>query len=118
MSDLTPHERENLTHCLGYNYTPRQARNSYLAENGTADWAVCDGLVKRGLMVNRGGFDLGVPETLFMATPAGEALVRPKSLTKAQQRYQRWLDIGDCFPDMKFIDFCKADTKRKEECYP
>jgi len=25
---LTQLERENLIHCLGYNYTPRQARNS------------------------------------------------------------------------------------------
>ena len=111
---LTQLERENLTHCLGYNYTPRHVRNSYLAENRTADWAVCDGLVKRGLMVNRGGFDLGVPETLFAATPEGEALVKPKPLTRAQQRYQRWLDIGDCFPDMTFIDFCK----REREFYP
>ena len=114
MSDLTPHERENLTHCLGYNYTPRHARNQYLAEDGTADWNVCDGLVKRGLMVNRGKVNLGVAETLFMATPEGEALVKPKPLTRAQQRYQRWLDIGDCFPDMKFIDFCK----REKEFYP
>ena len=68
--------------------------------------------------MHRGKVNLGVPETLFMATPAGEALVRPKPLTKAQQRYQRWLDIADCIPDMKFIEFCKADTKRKEECYP
>ena len=114
MSDLTPRERENLTHCLGYNYTPRQVRNQYLAEDGTADWNVCDGLVKRGLMANRGKVNLGVPETLFAATPEGEALVKPKPLTRAQQRYQRWLDIGDCFPDMKFIEFCK----REREFYP
>ena len=111
---LTQLERENLIHCLGYNYTPRMQRNQFLATDGSVDWHACDGLVKRGLMVNRGKVNLGVPETLFMATPAGEALVRPKSLTKAQQRYQRWLDIGDCFPDMKFIDFCK----REREFYP
>ena len=115
---LTQLERENLIHCLGYNYTPRMQRNQFLATDGSVDWHACDGLVKRGLMVNRGKVNLGVPETLFMATPAGEALVRPKSLTKAQQRYQRWLDVADCYPDWKFIDFCKADTNRKEECYP
>lgn len=116
MSELTPRERENLTHCLGYNYTPRQVRNQYLAENGTADWAICDGLVKRGLMVNRGGFDLGVPETLFAATPEGEALVKPKphKQTRAQRRYDRYLDIREVCPDMKFIDFCK----REREFYP
>lgn len=115
---LTQLERENLMHCLGYNYTPRMQRNQFLATDGSPDWHACDGLVRRGLMVNRGKVNLGVAETLFMATPDGEALVKPRTLTKAQQRYQRWLDVADCYPDWKFIDFCKADTKRKEECYP
>ena len=32
--------------------------------------------------------------------------------------FKKASDVADCYPDWKFIDFCKADTKRKEECYP
>lgn len=113
---LTQSERDILTHCLGYNYTPRMQRNQFLATDGSVDWNACDGLVKRGLMANRGRVNLGVPETLFMATPAGEALVKPKPriMTRSQCRYDRYLDIREVCPDLSFIEFCK----REREFYP
>lgn len=90
---LTQSERDILTHCLGYNYTPRMQRNQFLATDGSVDWNACDGLVKRGLMANRGRVNLGVPETLFMATPAGEALVQPwSSETTVGDIYKRARD--------------------------
>lgn len=113
---LTQPEHDILTHCLGYNYTPRKQRNQYLAEVGSKDWDLCDGLAKRGLMVKGGTRNFGVAETMFTATPEGDVLVRPKpqKQTRAQRRYERWLRIADCLPDMKFIEFCK----REREFYP
>ena len=114
---LTQPERDILTHCLGYNYSPRKQRNQYLAEVGSRDWDLCDGLAKRGLMIEGGTRNFGVPETMFSATPEGEVLVRPRPqrATPGQRRYQRWLEVADCYPDWKFIDFCKAETRRKED---
>jgi hypothetical protein len=70
-------------------------------------------------MVKGGTRNFGVPETMFSATPEGEVLVRPRPqrATPGQRRYQRWLEVADCYPDWKFIDFCKAETRRKEEFY-
>lgn len=111
---LTQAERDILTHCLGYNYTPRHQRNQFLAEVGSADWHQCWSLVKRGLMVKGGTINLGVAETMFSATPDGEALVKPKPPTRAQRRYDRYLDVREFCPDLKFIAFCK----REREFYP
>ena len=111
---LTQSERDILTHCLGYNYNPRQERNQYLAEVGSADCHICMALVSRGLMTQGGTVNLGVAETVFTATPAGEALVKPKPATRAQRRYQRYRDISDVCPDLSFIEFCK----REREFYP
>lgn len=113
---LTQSERDILTHCLGYNYSPRQERNQYLAEVGSAGWHQCWSLVKRGLMSKGGTVNLGVAETVFTATPAGEALVKPKPriMTRSQRRYDRYLDIREVCPDLSFIEFCK----REREFYP
>lgn len=108
---MTESEREILTHCLGYNYVPRHQRNQFLAEIGSADWHTCHLLVKRGLMTNVGKVDLGVPETLFAATPAAEALVKPKPMTRAQRRYDRYLDIREVCPDLTFIEFLKRERE-------
>jgi len=113
---LTQSERDILTHCLGYNYSPQQERNQYLTEVGSADCHVCMALVKRGLMTKGGTVDLGVAETVFTATPAGEALVkpRPRIMTRSQRRYRRYLDIREVRPDLSFIEFCE----REREFYP
>jgi len=113
---LTQSERDILTHCLGYNYNPRQERNQYLAEVGSADCHICMALVSRGLMTQGGTVNLGVAETVFTATPAGEALVKPKPriMTRSQCRYDRYLDIREVCPDLSFIEFCK----REREFYP
>lgn len=41
-----------------------------------------------------------------------DEIVAPRKMTRSQARYQRWLDVGDCFDNFK--SFLKYDSRRKE----
>lgn len=62
-------------------------------------------------------FDSDKPGRINNAHPVdgveylGIGTIRP--MTKAQERYQKYLDVGDCFDS--FIDFIKWETRTHKE---
>lgn len=62
-------------------------------------------------------FDADKPGVIRSAHPTSEVqylgmgTVRP--MTRAQRRYERWLDVGDCFES--FRDFLIYETAREKE---
>lgn len=64
-------------------------------------------------------FDADKPGVIRNAHPTsdvqylGMGVVRP--MTRAQRRYERWLDVGDCFES--FRDFLIYETAREKEAH-
>jgi hypothetical protein len=90
-----------LQHSLGVDQYGRgqQYREHFCAGPGHADFETCCEAVDKGLMVRRDGLSV-VGGTMFYVTPAGrkwmaENSPKPPKLTRAQARYQRYLD-ADC----------------------
>jgi hypothetical protein len=101
-----------LQHSLGVDPCGRGTtlRNHFITEPGSADHAHCLALVAAGLMTRRAGNELTGGGDLFMVTAAGRAFVAansplPPRLTRAQQRYRRFLN-ADC--GMTFGEWIKA----------
>lgn len=105
-----------LQHALGrneYGHNPNGGpdyRNHFCA--GGDDVAVCREAVSQGLMVEHAAREISGGDPIFTVTDAGKAYVAEHSppepkLTRGQERYRRWLQVSDCYPDMKFGDWLK-----------
>jgi len=109
-----------LQHSLGvgqYGDKPSY-RNHFCAGPGSADFDNCRALVAEGLMTERAGNALSGGDSIFCVTPAGVDFVALHSpakpgKTKAQERYQRYLDCAECFDS--FLQFCYYDARKLKE---
>lgn len=89
-----------LQHALGVDEYGRgkQYRSHFVTGEGSLDHPTCLALVADGLMTRRDGAKLPFGGMdLFHATDAGRSFVAnhspsPPKLTRAQKRYQAWLD--------------------------
>lgn len=76
---------------------------------------------KTGVIVEDRGHYIGVtfdnekPTVVHNFHPNGveytDEVMKPRKLTRAQERYQRYLEVSDCFDD--FMHFCYYDAKKK-----
>lgn len=59
-------------------------------------------------------FDADKPGVIKNAHPTSEVeylgMGEVRKLTKSQERYRRYLDVGECFDS--FVDFCRYDAHR------
>lgn len=86
-----------LQHSLGLTYGRDEYRNHFVTGEGSVDYADCMALVDAGLMERRGFSALTGGDWCFTVTEAGKVVAHdalPK-LTKAQERYRRYLDVCD-----------------------
>lgn len=112
-----------LLHTLGLQYADEPYRNHFVAGPGHADMPALLRLVEAGLMerTRTPGFLPDADET-FRATDAGkqralllkakERAARPR-LTKAQERYRRFMDSDGLVGDGTFRDFLRHDATRQ-----
>ncbi len=110
MIKVTDKQLDLMRHTLGYNYEPRKVRNWIGVDVGSQDHVTALELVAARMMVERGDVDFS-PSRSYVVTEDGHALVRsrqPKQ-TRPQRRYDRYLDIREVCPDLKFIDYCKNE---------
>jgi hypothetical protein len=114
---MSPKLLRILQHSLGADEFGRgnQFRNHFCTGPGSKDYDACKELVGMGLMNERRGNELSGGDSIFRVTGDGkEAMTRespkPPRLTASQARYQRYLSIGDLFPDFKA--FLKYDSQR------
>lgn len=93
-----------LQHSLGLDQYGRgdQYRNHFVTGEGSIDHPICTEAVERGLMeCRRKGYELYGGDDVFAVTPAGKQWMaenspRPPKLTRAQARYQDYLDADSC----------------------
>ena len=103
---------ETLQHALGVDRERREPyRNYYCAEDGSPDLEalVAAGLMERGRTLNGG------EDRYYHVTEAGRALAitnLPKPLSRAQQRYRRFLDASDVLTDLTFREFLRMESGR------
>ena len=62
-------------------------------------------------------FDCDKPGVIQNAHPTSDVVYGDmgdiRKMTRAQARYQRWLEIGDCFNS--FVDFLHYESRREKE---
>lgn len=103
-----------LQHSLGLDQFGRgeQYRNHFVA--GGKDVELCRQLVSMGLMVERKDNGLTGGSPWFSVTSQGVDTVatespKPPKVSRSKQRYQRFLEYGECFNS--FIEFCRWDAE-------
>jgi hypothetical protein len=108
---------EILQHSLGVDEYGRgnQFRNHFCTGPGSTDYDSCKELVQMGLMREQPGNELSGGDSIFRVTGNGKEVMKressqPPKLTASQARYQRYLSIGDLFPDFKA--FLKYDSRK------
>jgi ribosomal protein S19E (S16A) len=110
--ELNKHETEVLRHTLGYDYGKGGFRNHFSAGKGHLDMPALESLEQKGLMYKRPD-PFEKEDFVYHATEAGKieavktSVIEPK-LSKAKQRYKRYLEFGDMFDS--FLAFLKWDT--------
>jgi hypothetical protein len=96
-------------------------RNYFVASPGHHDWATLLQAVTDGLMTRSKGNAISGGGDIFSVTEAGKAYIaehspKPPKLTRAQKRYQAWLD-ADC--GLTFAEYngwrCRAQKRRDDE---
>lgn len=103
-----------LQHSLGvdHNGRGRQYRNHFVTDAEGVDGQLCESLVALGMMTRRDGMgELTGGMPCYLVTSAGRVAVedaRPK-LTKAQERYQRFLEAD---PGLSFFSWLKQQKNR------
>lgn len=117
---MKPRLVEILQHTIGaneYGEIPRgYDRNHFVTDEATADWPLCQELVALGMMEQRTPHVSAGGSPWFSATSAGKnaaiehAKPRPK-LTRSQERYQRYLSVGDLFEN--FRQFLQYDGRKQ-----
>lgn len=112
MTKLTQKHTDLLCHSLGINEHQREPyRNHYLAGDGHSDNAALIELVEAGYMTAQAAPKMWGDGIVYVVTEIGKqiainSLPEPKKLTKAQSRYQDYLDVGDCYHDFAaFLGF-------------
>lgn len=100
-----------LRHSLGLTSGREMYRNHFVTGEGSDDYAGCMALVDAGLMERRGFSALTGGDWCFTVTEAGKraAIDSLPKLSRAQERYRRWLDIADV-TNQSFGDWLKAHT--------
>lgn len=100
---LSPSQLHILQHSLGLDRygRGREYRNSFVTGHGSKDFEGCQALVAGGCMVNHGDRKL-FSGHCFSVTDWGrlkmhEQSPRPPRLTRAQKRWQEWIDVADVF---------------------
>jgi hypothetical protein len=107
-----------LQHALGLDeYGQRKGpeyRNRYVIGPDCDGWAMCIAHVEAGRMTRWDGCQSWTGGmSSFSVTELGRAYIREHSppaprMSRGKRRYQRWLDIADARPDMKFGEWLKA----------
>lgn len=116
---LTAAQLAILQHALGLDEhgmpRPGVSRNSYVADPD-ADLAR---LVALGLMDDRGAWSIADGMHAYVVTDAGRVAVReqsprPPKVSRSRERYQRWLEVADCF-DFGFGEWLRRGLDREVE---
>jgi hypothetical protein len=116
---------EILQHALGLDEygrarsrVPGYDRNHFCTGEGSVDFADCTAHVEAGRMERHGPSALygGPSSYCFVVTELGRAFVRehspkPPKKTRAQRRYERWLDVSDA-TGQSFGEWLKAGGSR------
>ena len=106
-------ELEILLHTLGldYNKSIEPYRNHFVAGPGHSDMPIILRLIERGFMAETSppGF-LPQGDRVFTVTAAGIVFAlknRPQlpKRTRAQRRYDAFVEIADVYPDLTFREF-------------
>lgn len=89
---------------------PEGYRNHFVASEGHHEWSYLMTCKEHGLLEQHGARVISGGSPWFSVTSAGRAYVaqyspKPPKLTRGQQRYQRFLDLSDVYPDMTFKEF-------------
>jgi hypothetical protein len=77
-------------------------RNHFCTGPESSDFADCQALTERGLMIDHGPRKMFGGAHLFSVTPEGDDYIaqhspKPPKLTRGQQRYRDYLKVADCF---------------------
>ena len=101
-----------LQHALGVDKFGRgdQYRRHFVTGEGSLDHPTCMEAVAQGLMTRHSGNALTGEMDLFLVTDKGRAFVaarspKPDRKQRARDRYSRYLDLADVFPDLTFRQF-------------
>lgn len=101
---------EILQHSLGLDRDRREPwRNYYCAEDASPDLEalVAAGLMSRGRTIN------GERDRYYHVTEAGTEIAKaalPKPLSRAKQRYLRFLSAKDAYTDLTFREFLRMEA--------
>jgi hypothetical protein len=112
-----------LQHALGRNEYGKNRdgradyRNHFCAGEGSNDFALCREAVAQGLMREYPPSQISGGDYVFVVTDAGKAHVAANSppepkRSRGQERYRRWLNVSDCYPDLTFGEWLKTDSAR------
>jgi len=90
-------------------------RNYFAADEGHADIEGLRSLCDADLMIAVESQSTENQDIIFIVTDKGRKVAlrtqpRPPKLTRAQARYQRYLDLADSL-DMSFIEYCRCDAE-------
>ena len=96
-------------------------RNHFVSDLGCDNYQILLSLVDDGLMTENkhlSGSDLTGGGSCFYVTEKGRLWVienspNPPKISKAKERYRRFLEYGECFES--FIAFCRHDARKKWE---
>ena len=112
---MTAEQLGLLQHSLGVDQhgRGRMYRNFFCA--GGSDEQVCRELIDLGYMKQHRTTEM-LPYFNCSVTEAGKVAMlaespKPPKLTPGQQRYRKWLDVADCYPDMTFGDWLKMQRQ-------
>lgn len=109
--ETTKYQNQLMQHCCGL--SNGEKRNFFGTSKGYPDSDEFEKLVSIGLAVSHKPPSWSGDTALYTLTDEGkrvaaETMPKPKKLTRGQQRYQRYLEYGDCFDS--FVDFCRWDV--------
>lgn len=108
--DLTPEQIHMLQHSLGISKPhDKPYRNYYSVYSGSDGVQDLEILVQKGFMVNSGRSPVNSDMIYYQVTDEGRKVAfahLPKDTrTRAQKRYERFLDIKDVWSDLTFKEF-------------
>jgi hypothetical protein len=110
MVDLTPKQIHILQHSLGISKPhDKPYRNFYAVYSDSDGIRDLELLVEKGLMINSGSSPVNSDMVYYQVSDAGRKVAfdqLPKDTrTRAQKRYEKYLDIRDVWSDLTFKEF-------------
>lgn len=113
----TDYQDRLMQHACGL--SNNEKRNWFGTGSNSRDGIEFEKLVNKGLAIKRSSPSWSGDDVIFSLTDKGLAVAAEsmppsdpeKKLTKAQARYQRFLEYGDMFET--FIDFCRWDAEEE-----